>query len=219
MHTTLGRNKRAERWTHHVVTPSPPPRHRMRHATAHVTTPRHCSDQVTIATATHVTSTRPYSRRTATMAVSSGELNPDSHPNLPMPIADDGCRWCLHVRSRLQAACLHAACLRASVVCRWQVHHSTTTHALVPPHVVAVAPAVVAERDGAGAPGMLPGALPCAASPASPAPISDDGQATAGQAVAVALNDTEWPIIGALRPAGAPRTPLAPIAPTRVDLA
>jgi len=85
--------------------------------------------------------------------------------------------------------------------------------------VVAVAPAVVAERDGAGAPGMSPGALPGAALPASPAPISDDGQATDSQAVAVALNDTEWPIIGALRPAGAPHTPLALIAPTRVDLA
>ena len=81
----------------------------------------------------------------------------------------------------------------------------------------AVAPAVVAERDGAGAPGMSPGALPGAASPASPAPISDDGHATDGQAVAVALNDTEWPVLGALHAAGAPRTPLAPIAPTRVD--
>jgi len=99
--------------------------------------PPHCRDQVTMATATHVTSTRPYSRCTATVAVSSGELNRDSHPNPPKPIADDGCSWCLHVRSRLQAACLHAVCLRALIVCRWQAHHSTTTHVLVPPHVFA----------------------------------------------------------------------------------
>jgi hypothetical protein len=83
----------------------------------------------------------------------------------------------------------------------------------------AVAPAMVAERDGAGAPGSPPGALPgaAAASPASPALISVDGQSTDAQAVAVVLNDAEWPELpGALR-AAAPPSPLAPTAPSRAD--
>jgi len=77
----------------------------------------------------------------------------------------------------------------------------------------AVAPAVVAEREGAGAPGSPPGALPgaAAASPASPALISVNGESTGARAVAVVLNnDAEWPELpGALR-AAAPPSPLAP---------
>jgi hypothetical protein len=81
--------------------------------------------------------------------------------------------------------------------------------------LAAAAPGAAAARDGAGAPDTPPGALPGAASPAPLAPIADDGQAAVAQAVAVVLDETEWPMMLGALPGAAPPPPLAPIAPTR----